>query len=420
MEDTKNSSNDSNRDSLIKTKKSKIPLIAFAKINKYFLIPFLCPICCMMANFFLLRLGKTNVIKKGEFFTPVFVEFTYVFAGLIYYISYFQRKVEGGKEEIIYRESTSSSIKYIYNEGAQKNFLIEWILIIFLGFLITCFELLSAFCGGKEVFEERMYYYFFIPLFSKFILKDPIFKHQYFSLIITMIGMIFLIIPVCFRIETDDILANILTLISSIEYSLFLVLIKYISHVYYRSPFQLSFYFGWISIGFTLLGYIIYSLIEYHDLRYFKNILDFSDNKFAPSIYLICTFIFAIALQALTLLVIFYFSPILLMVTDIISPMLLWVATTIEDGEDLPDIVLKPIGYLIILFASLIYNEIIIFNFCNLSKDTKKFVELRLNEEKDDIRKTKNALKIGSFSESEDNPNITEDDEEKLSNSNSL
>lgn len=184
------------------------------------------------------------MIKKGDFFTPVFIEFTYVFAGLIYYISYFQRKVEGGKEEIIYRESTASSIKYIYYEGTQKNFLKKWSLIIFLGFLITCFEHIPSFCGSKEVFEERLYYYFFIPLFSKFILNDQIFKHQYLSLIIAIIGMIFLIIPVYFRIETEDILANIFNLISSIEHSLFLVLIKYLSYVYYRSPFQLSFYFG--------------------------------------------------------------------------------------------------------------------------------------------------------------------------------
>ena len=109
--------------------------------------------------------------------------------------------------------------------------------------------------------------------------------------------------------------------------------------------------------------------------------------------YLIFTFIFDTATEAFTLLVIFYFSPILLMVTDIISPMLLWVATTIQDGQDLPDVVLNPIGYLIVLFASLIYNEIIILNFCNLSKDTKKFVELRLNEEKDDLKKQKLNLK---------------------------
>ena len=109
--------------------------------------------------------------------------------------------------------------------------------------------------------------------------------------------------------------------------------------------------------------------------------------------YLIFTFIFDTATEVFTLLVIFYFSPILLMVTDIISPMLLQVTTTIQDGQDLPDVVLNPIGYLIVLFASLIYNEIIILNFCNLSKDTKKFVELRLNEEKDDLKKQKLNLK---------------------------
>ena len=419
MDDTQNSGNNSNRVTLIDTKKSKTPLITFAKINKYFLIPFLCPVCCMLANYFLLWFKKTNVLKKGEFFIPVFVEFSYVFAGLLYFITYFQQKVEGGKEEIIYRESTATSIKYIYNEGSQKNILKEWILIIFLGFLIAAFELLSAFCASKKVFEERLYFYFFIPLFSKLILKDTIFKHQYLSLIIAIVGIIFLIIPVCIGIQTEDILPNFLTCISSVSYSLFLVLIKYLAHVYYRSPFQLSFYFGWISIGFLLLGFIIYSLIEYHDFSYFYDIFDFSqaDNKFVASLFLIFSFIFAFALQALTLLVIFYFSPILLMVTDIISPMLLWVATTIRDGQDLPDVVLNPIGYLIILFASLIYNEIIILNFCNLSKDTKKFVELRLNEEKDDLRKTKNALRLGSFATSESDSNNIGEDEERLSNS---
>ena len=127
------------------------------------------------------------------------------------------------------------------------------------------------------------------------------------------------------------------------------------------------------------------------------------DNKFPISIYLILTQVFATALQALTLLVIFYFSPILLMVTDIISPMLLWLALTIRDGQDLPDVALNPIGYIIVLFASLIYNEIIIFNFCGLNKDTKKFIEERLNEENNDLRKTQNELGIRDVSKINNN-----------------
>ena len=143
--------------------------------------------------------------------------------------------------------------------------------------------------------------------------------------------------------------------------------------MYFISPFKLSLLFGAISIGFVFLGFFIYTLVTYHDFTYFKECFDFSkvDNKFVLSLYFIATFIFATALQFFTLLVIFYFSPILLMVTDIISPMLLWVVNNIKNPQKMPDIVLNPIGYVIVLFASLIYNEIIIFNFCKLNEDIK-------------------------------------------------
>ena len=101
------------------------------------------------------------------------------------------------------------------------------------------------------------------------------------------------------------------------------------------------------------------------------------------------------------------------MVTDIISPMLLWIVLTIQKGTKMPDGILLPVGYLIVLFASLIYNEIIIFNFWGLSKDTKKFVEERLKEESSDLRKTENDLKLGSFERSEEGSNGGSNDEEE-------
>ena len=45
------------------------------------------------------------------------------------------------------------------------------------------------------------------------------------------------------------------------------------------------------------------------------------------------------------------------------------------------EIVINPIGYTIVLFSALIYNEIIIFNFCGLNKNTKKYVNERMNKE---------------------------------------
>ena len=410
MEESHDSNNYENQDSLIKGEESKTSLIIFAKINKYFLIPFLCPVFCMLAHYFISLVDETKVIKKGEFFLTVLVELSYTFAGLLYFISYFQQKIEEAKKEIVNRERPSLAIKYIYNELANKNTLKEWIIIIFLGFIISLVEMFDVMIANNKVFEERLYFLIFIPLFSKIILKETIFMHQYISLIIALVGIIILIIPVCLVISREDIIANILTFITGISYSLFLNLIKYMTHVFYISPFKLCLFIGLISLGFTLCGFLIYSLIEYHNLSYFEGILDFSevDNIFPVIIFLILILLFATTLHSLTLLVIFYFSPILLMVTDIISPMLLWLIITIQNGQDLPNVVLNPIGYIIVLFASLIYNEIIIFNFCNLSKNTKKFVEKRLDEESSDLRKTENDLRIGGSTTS-DNDSI--DDE---------
>ena len=45
----------------------------------------------------------------------------------------------------------------------------------------------------------------------------------------------------------------------------------------------------------------------------------------------------------------------------------------------------NPIGYTIVLFSSLVYNEIIIFNCCGLSKNTKVFINKRMNSELSEV-----------------------------------
>ena len=65
--------------------------------------------------------------------------------------------------------------------------------------------------------------------------------------------------------------------------------------------------------------------------------------------------------------------------------MLTWVVETIQNYKSLVEVIVNPIGYLIVLFSSLIYNEIIILNFWGLSKNTKIFVEQRVNKEEKQI-----------------------------------
>ena len=91
------------------------------------------------------------------------------------------------------------------------------------------------------------------------------------------------------------------------------------------------------------------------------------------------------------------------MVTHIISPFLNWIFSVINEGQELPDVVLYPIGYLIVVFASLIYNEIIILNFCGLNKETKKFIEQRLFDDITGLKKMELELKSQDFDSDSDN-----------------
>ena len=68
------------------------------------------------------------------------------------------------------------------------------------------------------------------------------------------------------------------------------------------------------------------------------------------------------------------------MVTDIMTPFLLWIIK-INEEETLSNKIFKGLGYFIVLIASLLYNEIIICNFCSLNKYTKKCLDKRQKEE---------------------------------------
>ena len=166
--------------------------------------------------------------------------------------------------------------------------------------------------------------------------------------------MIFLFIPVCLKLERDDIIPNILNFIFGILYPLIYVLIKYLTEKYYISPLKISLNFGIITIFFNSVGAIIYSLIKYHDLSFFRDCFDFyqEENKILISIYYIIAFIFATILELLILLALYYFSPTLIMITDIISPFLLWIALTIRRGEVTNEVYFNPIGYVIALFSA--------------------------------------------------------------------
>jgi hypothetical protein len=142
-------------------------------------------------------------------------------------------------------------------------------------------------------------------------------------------------------------------------------LIKHLTHNYFLSPLLCLLYIGFLSSIFTIIIFTVYSLIENHDLSFIKDNFDFSQNQMGAKyyIFLVLGLFFSTCLQTCTIYVVYYFSPILISVTDSLSPMFLWIInlfqTGVKDGENI-NIVLKSIGFFLQLIAGLIYNEIII------------------------------------------------------------
>ena len=100
------------------------------------------------------------------------------------------------------------------------------------------------------------------------------------------------------------------------------------------------------------------------------------------------------------------------MVTDSIGPMLFWIVYELPKGEKKINIIFKFFGYFVSLFSTLIYNEIIILNFCGFNENTKKYIEKRQT-----LRNTENENKDPTVNH-ENETSFEEDNEDEKSNSN--
>ena len=367
---------------IYKQSKNYKSLIKFNKLNKYFLFPILFAIFYFISNLFEELIDQTEVIKKGIFIKSIAFDLPNIFAGLFYFISC----SKDNDDEENYQSNTIA--EHYYKEEIKKiGYIIKSkkniMLIILLSLMSVINDFLCVLIKGETIFEERLFYLFFIPLFSKIILKENIYKHQYFSLLISLIGSIFLIIPICFDLKNNSIIPNILNVIKGINYPLFLVLIKYLVEKSYIPPLKVCLVIGIISIIINVIGYTIYCLIIY-DFSLFTDCLDFSlvEKKSVIIIYFIMYFLFLTASQLTLYLSISYFSPTLINVTAIISTLLLWIAKAIFlKYTPKIEIIFNPIGYIIALISTFIYNELIIFNCCGFNKNIKIFVNKKIYEE---------------------------------------
>ena len=378
--------------------KKKECLFSINRMNKYYLLPFLVPLVCYSTKFFSepmkMKNGQIKYVQdvtEENCHTFVFLyqminSTSLIFGGLLYFVTIIRTKTDNKANigNIIGGRTFSDNLII----RKKPNRLLEYSIIIFMSIIITMYNVLKGYGTKHPTLEKRLYFLFFFCLINIFMFKKPIYSHQKFSLGIGFIGMAIIFTVFFFYLDYAryEYIYDVLLFFGSFLYSLYLVLVKYMAETKYYSPFLLLLLIGTFSTVFTVIGYIIYSFVTVNDLRYVTNIFHCRDDMYVcfGNYYdkIICYFLINAVLQVLIFLVCYYFSPEVFAISDIISPYLSFISKVIEKkNNDILNIILNSVGYIIIILCSFVYNEIIVCNFCGLNENTWKAIDKKANED---------------------------------------
>ena len=369
------------------------------KMNKYYLLPFLVPIVCYCTKFCSDPLknnrgtiSNVNDVSNENLHTYVFLyqminSTSIIFSGLLYFISIIRRQTDN-KANIGTLSERSNSSDYSFMAKKKPNRLLEYSIICFMSIIITLYNILKGYATKHKTLEKRLYFLFFFCLINIFLFKKPFYRHQKFALAIAFVGMvmIFALFFIYLNKSNYDYIYDVLLFFGSFLYSLYLVLVKYMSENKGYSPFLLLFLIGIISTAATVVGFLILSHVRLGNINYVSNIFHCRPDIFVCFgnlyDYIIGYFLINAVLQILIFLVCYYFSPEVFAISDIISPFLSCI-TNIAKGKEkiVVKIVFDIIGYIIITIGSFIYNEIIVCNFWDLNKNTWKSIVKKANDD---------------------------------------
>ena len=379
--------------------KKKEPLFSFQKLNKYFLFPFFVPIACFSTKFFNETMktdeGKKDIkeLTQDNIHTFVFLYkiiqgICQMIGGSLYFITHYISRTRLDSETIETKNSFSVNYSKTIRKFTKRTISKEkkdykkTLIILLMPLSIMTYNISMAYVVGHQTLEKRIYFFFFVVVLSKIVFKKSIYRHQKFALIISGIGMIPIIITfgLFLKVEEYKIVYDIFIIFGGFGFALFLTLIKYLTLNKRMNVFLLLFYQGIISFIYTLIIFSAISLIIKGNLSYIYNIFYCNENNFICISHFYFNIIMYIILntflQLLFFLVVYHFSPELLVISDIFSPLLTFIADCIQLKENNGiKIFLTILGYLIIALGSFIYNEIIICNFCKLNENTWKAID---------------------------------------------
>lgn len=408
--------------------------------SKFYIYPLLLPIFCTFIHFGQELLFDEKYIKL-KYHTPLL--FYYFFPKLFSFFCIIIMKYRTKDESI---ETTQNKMLRRYHLSVEAGNSKKILLMIYLISLLEVIykeddSLLLYFQSIKRIkklIEKRTGFIISVPIFSYFILNKVPYRHHYFAIFLSIIGCCFINISRFFWNDTssiDDLLYHFINILFSFAFALSLVLIKYLMVKFVISPYTFLFYDGL----FCILNLIICTIFEYFIIvnindndndnvngeeekeNYWSNnfgIISFffkgASSKFYWGFFL--SFFASFGYFICNVLTIDIFTPYLNVLTDFITPFLLFIINLFykkdKNSNKIDFNYYEFIGYIIVIFGASILNELIILNFFGLNVDTYSNISNRSDNE------TNNIEELGPTNGNEDlsDGDDIENDGEQASN----
>ena len=254
--------------------------------------------------------------------------------------------------------------------------------------ILFCFLYRTFFYGQIADFEyekQSMLIFFdigFYILLSYLILKQSLYKHHYCSMI--LMGCILLILFILtikyISIGKEFVIATFYFAFYSFSFGLYDILTKKYMNDFYKTPYFIMFMIGIINtvllLIFDIFAYFLNKDISGIIIGFQKNI-----NSALKVFYFIGTLIFEFLWVLGIKLTIYYFTPCHFSLLEYIAEYISYIKFVIESDEDFystTNVIIFTIAYIINFFCCLVFNEVLILNFCKLDFNTKKRIQERM------------------------------------------
>lgn len=285
-----------------------------------------------------------------------------------------------------------NEIDYMEKYGKSKLNRQKYLILLACAFLDFSQKFLTFLLKNYIINNVWIFNIIFISMFNYCLFKRKLYKHQYFSsIIIIVIGIVATIIGLLEE-EEDIAIKLLLCIFIEVQYSLAIVLSKYLMDYRSCSPYEITFYEGIFALIVNSILLAIFTNVPLpDDEKYDKifRITTYNDKKYLDNFY--ATFdnmsvgeVFLFILSACGRLISNLFGHIVVKhftSSHIILVLVLGeIALVFKERAEWQEIV-QFILFCFVLMMLLIFTEIIEINACDLEKNTRKNIRLReMNE----------------------------------------